>query len=98
LRRRSQQFFKSHRHEVITSWFFHAVLEATMEVAKQLLSPNQFWAALNEAGIPIGRHTVRRAVGDGSIKHFRIGNRALIPRSELDDWPQRLLEEPETKK
>lgn len=60
-------------------------------VADKPLSIIRFWRVLNdERGIPIGRDAIRAAVREGRVEHFRVGNRALIPRSELDDFPERL--------
>jgi excisionase family DNA binding protein len=59
-------------------------------VVEKPLSVRSFYIALNERGFQVGRDTVRRAVKEGRVEHFRIGSRTLIPASELTAFPERL--------
>lgn len=66
---------------------------------QRYLSTTQFWKELRQRGVPIGRECVRRAARSGSLRSIKpTAVRHRIPSSELDDWPERLLDEPKAKK
>ncbi len=54
------------------------------------MSVVKFYLALNERGFQVGRDAVRAAVKAGKVEHYRIGQRTLIPASELDAFPERM--------
>ncbi len=60
---------------------------------KLFLSVNEFKEALDkDRPSGIGRSAVRKAVATGSIRSIKIGNKSLIPASELTAWTERELE------
>jgi excisionase family DNA binding protein len=63
-------------------------------IEKQFLSKQAFWRELNARGTPLGRTFISQAVHDGKVRSIKIGSRHRIPRSELNDWPERLLSAP----
>lgn len=57
------------------------------------LSPDQFWQALREAGVPVGRTSVYEGLRSRRIKHVKIGRKYLIPRTEVTGWLEREAEQ-----
>lgn len=53
---------------------------------KKLLTPDEFRAAL---GGNLGRQAIYQLLTSGSIRHIRVGRKFLIPRSEVEEWPDR---------
>ena len=56
------------------------------------LSPDQFWRASQEQGIPVGRTSIYEGLKAGRIKSVRIGRKYLIPRTEVTGWLEREAE------
>ena len=55
--------------------------------SKPLLTPEEFRViAFQEA---IGINSLYQLIRTNRIKHIRIGRKILIPKSEIDDFPQR---------
>ena len=42
----------------------------------------------------LGRTSISRALNDGSLEHYRIGRRALIPEAAAAEWLNRHLVRP----
>ncbi len=66
------------------------VFTMPQESPKPLLTPDEFRAAL---GNTIGRASINELLKTGRIKHVTIGRRLLIPRSEVETFVQREVED-----
>lgn len=58
------------------------------------MSTEPILLGIREAGreLGIGRNTVYELVNTGRIRSVVVGNRRLVPRSELEAWIERELE------
>lgn len=59
---------------------------ATQPHPSPFLSPSELWEAL---GRRVGRQAIYEALNGGRIRCMRIGRKYLIPRTEIEDWPNR---------
>lgn len=61
---------------------------------QRYLTVNGFHAALKElSGLTLSNPKIYGALKDGTLRGFQVGTHWRIPVEEIDDYPERLLQE-----